>query len=80
MDGEPAGRATLQRNLTGVVRPPPQSGPDARVGTGYSGYADPTPARSLRGAVDEVRLYCRPLTPEDLRRLEPWPETTERRP
>ena len=77
VDGEPAGQATLQRGLTGVVRPPPQTGPDARVGTGYRGYADPTPARSFSGAIDEVRLYCRPLTPDDFRRLEPWPEAGE---
>ena len=78
VDGEPAGENKLEQGVTGVVRPPPQSGPDARVGTGYVGYADPTPARSLHGTVDEVRLYCRPLTPADFRRLEPWPGAAER--
>ena len=79
VSGRPAGTASLRRGLTGVVRPPPQSGPDARVGAGYVAYADPTPARSFNGTIDEVRLYCRPLTPDDFRRLEPWPETAEAR-
>ncbi|MBT4815114.1 MAG: hypothetical protein HON70_05415, partial [Lentisphaerae bacterium] len=63
--------AHLDGERTGIVRPPPQSGPDIRIGAGYVHYTNTSLAQPFAGGIDEVRLYCRSLSPGDLRRLEP---------
>lgn len=66
-----AATAQLDGERVGIVRPPPQSGPDIRIGIGYVSYTDTSLSQPFAGMIDEVRLYCRSLSPEDLRRLEP---------
>ena len=70
VNGRPQGRVDIAGDRTGIVKPPPQSGPEMRIGAGYKGYSDPPPAALFNGAVDEVRLYSRPFSAEDFVAME----------
>jgi len=77
VNGVPRGRAELAPGRTGVVRPPPQSGPDMRIGAGYPGYTDTRLATLFAGCIDEVKLYNRPFTAADFRTMEGCPPAAE---